>query len=315
MKIEDILKYEAERQGLDPIYMTIDELIDIGGSLIFDFPYDMYNEDYKAVFEQKFFLKNYSKSIGYDTLFEFKRRLRVKLMELLPKYNRLYKLDEQRIDYFIGQLETQQHERQNESTNESTSQTSSENSGSQTAQSDTTATSTSEGGAASEECNKSEDQSSTTSNSDTRGSGENSSKGETITKNRPEQSAANNNAYARETQSNTSSGKDSNKSSSTGSTTSKSKGSRGRKSASANFQDTDGNTKSTSSGTNQGNSSALSHGSGATNAMENYIMTRTNNNADGMIERITDYISKIHDTDALLLDELDDLFSSIWAIY
>ena len=103
MYIYEILEQRCYEKGLDVYNLTIDELIKEGGEAIFDFPYDMYNNEYKAVFEEKFFLRNFEKQIGYETVFGFKRSLRSKLSELMPKYNRLYELDERKIDFFIGQ--------------------------------------------------------------------------------------------------------------------------------------------------------------------------------------------------------------------
>lgn len=57
---------------------------------IFDFDYDLFDNDYKPVFEQLF--KDYflMEEIAHETVGLFKHRLKLKLNMVLPYYNKLY---------------------------------------------------------------------------------------------------------------------------------------------------------------------------------------------------------------------------------
>ena len=57
---------------------------------LFDFPYNLYNNDLKPWFEEKFFQHFMFYEIGFDTIGMFKQRLMSKLNDIYPYYRELY---------------------------------------------------------------------------------------------------------------------------------------------------------------------------------------------------------------------------------
>ena len=57
---------------------------------LFDFPYNLYNNDLKPWFEEKFFQHFMFYEIGFDTIGIFKQRLMSKLNDIYPYYRDLY---------------------------------------------------------------------------------------------------------------------------------------------------------------------------------------------------------------------------------
>lgn len=57
---------------------------------IFDFEYDLFDNNYKPVFEQLFKDYFYMEEIAHETVGLFKHRLKIKLNMILPYYNKLY---------------------------------------------------------------------------------------------------------------------------------------------------------------------------------------------------------------------------------
>lgn len=57
---------------------------------IFDFEYNLFNNNYKPVFEQLFIDYFYMEEIAHETVGLFKHRLKNKLDLILPYYNKLY---------------------------------------------------------------------------------------------------------------------------------------------------------------------------------------------------------------------------------
>ena len=60
---------------------------------LFDFPYNLYNNDLKAWFEEKFFQHFMFYEIGFDTIGMFKQRLMSKLNDIYPYYKQLYETE------------------------------------------------------------------------------------------------------------------------------------------------------------------------------------------------------------------------------
>ena len=58
---------------------------------LFDFPYNLYNNDLKPWFEEKFYQHFMFYEIGFDTIGMFKQRLMSKLNVIYPYYRDLYK--------------------------------------------------------------------------------------------------------------------------------------------------------------------------------------------------------------------------------
>ena len=60
---------------------------------LFDFPYNLYNNELKPWFEEKFFQHFMFYEIGFDTIGMFKQRLMTKLNDIYPYYRQLYETE------------------------------------------------------------------------------------------------------------------------------------------------------------------------------------------------------------------------------
>ena len=60
---------------------------------LFDFPYNLYDNDLKSSFEEKFFQHFMFCEIGFDTIAMFKQRLMSKLNDIFPYYKQLYETE------------------------------------------------------------------------------------------------------------------------------------------------------------------------------------------------------------------------------
>ena len=60
---------------------------------LFDFPYNLYDNDLKPWFEEKFFQHFMFYEIGFDTIGMFKQRLMAKLNDIFPYYKQLYETE------------------------------------------------------------------------------------------------------------------------------------------------------------------------------------------------------------------------------
>ena len=60
---------------------------------LFDFPYNLYNNDLKPWFEEKFYQHFMFYEIGFDTIGMFKQRLMAKLNDIYPYYKQLYETE------------------------------------------------------------------------------------------------------------------------------------------------------------------------------------------------------------------------------
>ena len=57
---------------------------------IFDFNYPIFDESYRAKFEENFINHFYYREIGFETISRFKHHLKTELNILMPYYNKLY---------------------------------------------------------------------------------------------------------------------------------------------------------------------------------------------------------------------------------
>lgn len=72
-------------------YRSVNEIIKKSAPLIFDFPFPMFDESYRAVLEQKILKHFYTREIGLETVGLWKLKLDTKMNEIMPYYNQLYK--------------------------------------------------------------------------------------------------------------------------------------------------------------------------------------------------------------------------------
>lgn len=74
-------------QGLS----KVEEIIAKSAPLIFDFDFPIFDEDYKIPLEKKILRHYYLREIGFETLGVWKLKLNAKLNEIMPYFNQLYK--------------------------------------------------------------------------------------------------------------------------------------------------------------------------------------------------------------------------------
>lgn len=71
-------------------YNDVGEIIEKARLKIFDFPYPIFDQNYKPVLESKILMHYYTREISEETYGLWKLRLRTKLNEIMPYYNQLY---------------------------------------------------------------------------------------------------------------------------------------------------------------------------------------------------------------------------------
>ena len=81
---------------------------------LFDFPYNLYNNDLKPWFEEKFFQHFMFYEIGFDTIGMFKQRLMTKLNDIYPYYRQLYETEirTKGIDFMLNKDLTESYVRE-----------------------------------------------------------------------------------------------------------------------------------------------------------------------------------------------------------
>lgn len=72
-------------------YEDIDSVIEKSRSKIFDFDYPIYDEAYRGVIETKILRHYYTREIGLETVGLWKHFLNMKMNEIMPFYNQMYK--------------------------------------------------------------------------------------------------------------------------------------------------------------------------------------------------------------------------------
>lgn len=69
---------------------TVDEMIEVARSYIFNFNYPIYDENYRAVLEHKILRHFYTREIGMETFGLWQLKLNDKMNMIMPYYNQLY---------------------------------------------------------------------------------------------------------------------------------------------------------------------------------------------------------------------------------
>lgn len=86
------LRYVCERlAGLTESSDDVEAVIASARTKVFDFPYPIYDEDYRSTLELKILRHFYFREIGFETVGLWKHYLNTKLNEIMPYYNQLYK--------------------------------------------------------------------------------------------------------------------------------------------------------------------------------------------------------------------------------
>lgn len=71
-------------------YDSVDDVIEKSRAKIFDFNYPIFDESYRPVLETKILLHYYTREICEETVGLWKLRLKAKMNEIMPFYNKLY---------------------------------------------------------------------------------------------------------------------------------------------------------------------------------------------------------------------------------
>lgn len=74
------------------------QIIERSRDKIFNFPYPMFDENYKSVLESKILSHYYTREISEETVGLWQLRLYSKMNEIMPKYNKLYELEAKKIN-------------------------------------------------------------------------------------------------------------------------------------------------------------------------------------------------------------------------
>lgn len=69
----------------------VESIVEKSRSKVFDFDFPIFDESYRSVLERKILKHFYTREIGEETVGLWKLRLNVKLNEIMPYYNQLYK--------------------------------------------------------------------------------------------------------------------------------------------------------------------------------------------------------------------------------
>lgn len=72
-------------------YSQIEKVIEKSKEKIFDFDFPIFDESYRSVIETKILKHFYTREIGLETVGLWKLKLNVKMNEIMPYYNQLYK--------------------------------------------------------------------------------------------------------------------------------------------------------------------------------------------------------------------------------
>ena len=102
---------------------------------LFDFPYNLYDNDLKPWFEEKFFQHFMFYEIGFDSVAMFKQRLMSKLNDIFPYYKQLYDTEIacKNIDFMLNKDLKESYVRELSSNSNSTQESNAATSGLSTA--------------------------------------------------------------------------------------------------------------------------------------------------------------------------------------
>jgi excinuclease UvrABC ATPase subunit len=94
-----------------------------GGGAVFDFPYPIFDEVYRAVLESNIINHYYFREIGFETIGQFKHYLKTRMNIIMPYYNQLYETEKliTKDDYNINLNSVETHTRTVDVTSNETS--------------------------------------------------------------------------------------------------------------------------------------------------------------------------------------------------
>ena len=102
---------------------------------LFDFPYNLYDNDLKPWFEEKFFQHFMFYEIGFDSVAMFKQRLMSKLNDIFPYYKQLYETEiaAKSVDFLLNKDLKESYVRELTSSNNSSQESNATSNGLSTA--------------------------------------------------------------------------------------------------------------------------------------------------------------------------------------
>lgn len=110
--------YAGHKESQD--YGKIDDIIANSIDKIFDFDFPIFDESYRSVLETKIIKHYYTREIGFETVALWKHFLSVRLNEIMPKYNQLYKAESLNINLFDNMDYTEEYSGEGQGTNSNT---------------------------------------------------------------------------------------------------------------------------------------------------------------------------------------------------
>ena len=113
--------------------MEINQLVNSVDFTLFDFDYNLYDNELKSAFEKKFIDHFYFYEIGLTPIARFKKALQIKLNDIYPYFNQLYQTELRcnDIDFMLNKDLKEQYTREligNSSVNQSSTSTSNDTS-------------------------------------------------------------------------------------------------------------------------------------------------------------------------------------------
>lgn len=101
-------------------YSKIDEVISASLDKVFDFDFPIFDENYRSVLETKILRHYYTREIGFETVGLWKHFMKMRLDEIMPKYNRLYEAEALDFDPLANMDYTEKYEGEGAGTNSNT---------------------------------------------------------------------------------------------------------------------------------------------------------------------------------------------------
>lgn len=99
MGVNGISKYTTELRHICEEYADLDEsegfnsipeIIAKSWEKVFDFPFEVFDQNYRQVLCKKIIMHYYTREIGFETVGLWKLKMQTKLNEIMPYYNKLY---------------------------------------------------------------------------------------------------------------------------------------------------------------------------------------------------------------------------------
>ena len=99
MGVDGISKYTTELRYICEEYANLDKsegfnsiplIIARSWEKVFDFPFEVFDQNYRQVLCKKIIMHYYTREIGFETVGLWKLKMQTKLNEIMPYYNKLY---------------------------------------------------------------------------------------------------------------------------------------------------------------------------------------------------------------------------------